>query len=133
MTDLDRFLVAQNRPPTDSTWDCHFDNMYRQAMHELHLGQKTTHWMWFIFPQAYGLSVSMRGQFYGLKSMDEARDYHLHPVLGLRYRLSCDAVDRALRTGRSLVDVFGGIDAEKYQSSFSLFTTCFQGSQEIFR
>ena len=68
---LDRFVDAQA-------------DTYQQALAELRRGRKTTHWMWFVFPQIAGLGRSATAQFYALADLDEARAYAAHPVLGPR-------------------------------------------------
>ena len=69
--DLDRFVRAQ-------------EPVIAQVRTELKAGRKSTHWMWFVFPQLAGLGFSQRAQFYGIASLDEARAYLAHPVLGRR-------------------------------------------------
>ena len=59
-------------------------DIYSQVLDELHAGRKRSHWMWFIFPQFDGLGISATSRFYAIKSLDEARDYLRHPVLGAR-------------------------------------------------
>ena len=106
--DLGRFVDAQDRGGT-----------YAAALAELRAGRKTSHWMWFVFPQVAGLGHSPMAQAYAIGSLQEARDYLAHPVLGPRL-LECT---RALlgHAGRSAQDVLGGIDALKLRSSITLF------------
>lgn len=92
---------------------------YDTALAEIRSGQKRSHWMWFIFPQLRGLGHSAMAQHYGIASLDEARAYLSHPVLGPRYRTCVEAVD-ALGTNDP-VAVFGTTDAMKLRSSFTLF------------
>jgi uncharacterized protein (DUF1810 family) len=103
---LDRFVEAQ-------------DGVYDDALAELSTGRKRTHWMWFIFPQIAGLGSSPTAQFYAIASLDEAKAYLAHPVLGPRLR-ECA---RALLTvdGRSARDIFGYPDDLKLRSSMTLF------------
>jgi uncharacterized protein (DUF1810 family) len=108
MADLERFVTAQNEGAT-----------YERALAELRRGRKTSHWMWFVFPQIAGLGHSPTSQFFAIESLDEARAYLAHPVLGPRLRECAEVV--AATTGRSSVDVFGGIDAQKLRSSMTLF------------
>ena len=75
--------------------------------------------MWFVFPQIAGLGASPMAQRYAIRSLDEARAYLAHPVLGARYR-ECVAVLNALATTDAKA-VFGGIDALKLRSSLTLF------------
>src|SRR5215204_1908901 len=69
--DLQRFVLAQERT-------------YDSALRELRAGQKTSHWMWFVFPQIAGLGRSHTAQQYAVASLEEARAYLAHPVLGSR-------------------------------------------------
>jgi uncharacterized protein (DUF1810 family) len=105
--DLDRFVTAQA-------------GTYEQALAELRRGRKTGHWMWFVFPQVGGLGSSPMAQRYALGSLDEARAYLAHPVLGNRLRESAQAVV-GLRPDVTAEGVFGGIDAIKLRSSMTLF------------
>jgi uncharacterized protein (DUF1810 family) len=104
---LQRFLDAQS-------------GTYAQALRELRNGQKRSHWMWFIFPQVSGLGFSEDSRFYAIRSLDEARAYLEHPVLGPRL-VECSAAVLALE-GRTSLDIFGSIDALKFRSSLTLFT-----------
>ncbi len=108
MTDshsLDRFVAAQA-------------DVHDRALAELHAGRKTSHWMWFVFPQLRGLGRSATATHFGIASLDEARAYLAHPLLGPRLRAACAAV---LRAGGDAVDVFGPVDAMKLRSSMTLF------------
>lgn len=71
--DLDRFVLAQ-------------EYSYDTALSEIKKGRKTTHWIWYIFPQLKGLGVSYRSEQYGIENAEEARSYLSHPVLGARLR-----------------------------------------------
>jgi uncharacterized protein (DUF1810 family) len=106
--DLQRFVDAQDRGGT-----------YDRALAELRDGRKTSHWMWFVFPQIAGLGSSPMAQRYVIASLDEARAYLAHPVLGARLRESASALT-GLAT-RSPEEVLGGIDAIKLRSSMTLF------------
>ncbi len=106
--DLERFLQAQGDGGT-----------YDQAVAELRRGRKTSHWMWFVFPQIAGLGRSAMAQAYAIGSLAEARAYLDHPVLGARLR-ECAGIVAALE-GRTAEQVFGGIDAVKLRSSMTLF------------
>ena len=105
---LQRFVDAQDD-----------DGTYESALRELRDGRKRSHWMWFIFPQIAGLGQSPSSRRYAISSLEEARAYVEHPVLGPRL-VECA---RALlqRTGGSARDIFGGIDAMKLRSSMTLF------------
>ena len=105
---LDRFTAAQDSGGT-----------YDQALAELQVGRKTSHWMWFIFPQIAGLGQSATSRKYAISSLAEARAYLEHDVLGPRL-LEC-AQALTLHAGRSAEDIFGGIDGRKLQSSMTLF------------
>ncbi len=109
MTDsssLERFVSAQ-------------DGSYAQAVAELRRGRKTSHWMWFVFPQLAGLGRSPTAQHYALASLAEAQAYLAHPLLGPRLR-ECAGIVAALE-GRTAEQVFGAIDAMKLRSSMTLF------------
>ncbi len=107
-SDIDRFVVAQDAGGT-----------YAAALGELRAGRKTSHWMWFVFPQLAGLGRSSTAQAYALGSLAEARDYLAHPVLGPRLR-ECAAALLA-HADRRAEDVLGGTDALKLRSSMTLF------------
>ena len=104
---LGRFLEAQ-------------EPCYRDVLAELRLGHKTTHWMWFIFPQVAGLGSSAMSRRFAIGSLDEARAYLAHPVLGARLR-ECAGLVIAGR-GRSAAEIFGSIDAMKLRSCMTLFS-----------
>jgi len=111
MTDpygLERFVSAQNQAGT-----------FAAAVEELRTGRKRSHWMWFVFPQIAGLGRSSVSRTYAISSLDEARAYLAHPILGPRLiecaRIVCDL------EGLSAQDIFGGIDAIKLRSSMTLF------------
>ncbi|THJ66493.1 DUF1810 domain-containing protein [Arthrobacter echini] len=106
--DLARFVDAQ---------DAH--NTYEQALTELRAGRKRGHWIWFVFPQIQGLGSSPTSVRYAISSLDEARAYLSHPVLGPRL-LECVHALLNLE-GNDPVEVLGGIDARKLQSSMTLF------------
>jgi uncharacterized protein (DUF1810 family) len=106
--DLERFVEAQNA-------NCTYD----RAVDELRRGRKTSHWMWFVFPQIAGLGRSDMSRRFAISSLDEAAAYLEHPVLGPRLKECADLVARA--QGRSAEQIFGGIDAQKLQSSMTLF------------
>ena len=106
--DLERFVTAQNGGGT-----------YDQALDELRAGSKRSHWMWFVFPQISGLGQSATSRRYAIASLDEARAYLQHPVLGPRLIECATAVDNVRNRGAA--EIFGGIDARKLQSSMTLF------------
>ncbi|KMS58308.1 DUF1810 domain-containing protein [Sphingobium cupriresistens] len=92
---------------------------YRTALRELRAGAKRTHWMWFIFPQIRGLGLSPTAHYYGIASIEEARAYLAHPVLGPRY-IECVEALQGLAEHDPVV-VMGSIDAMKLRSSLTLF------------
>lgn len=104
---LDRFVVAQD------------EGSYRAAVGELRAGRKTSHWMWFIFPQVAGLGRSAAAQHFAISSLDEAQAYLRHPVLGPRLR-ECVQLLAAL-DGKSADQILGSVDAMKLRSSLTLF------------
>jgi uncharacterized protein (DUF1810 family) len=105
---LDRFVAAQNRGGT-----------YGEALAELRAGRKSSHWMWFVFPQVAGLGRSETARFYALSGVDQARKYLEHPVLGPRLIECAEAL--ASLPGSDPVEVMGGTDAQKLRSSMTLF------------
>jgi uncharacterized protein (DUF1810 family) len=106
--DLQRFVSAQDD-----------DGTCEQALSELRRGRKLSHWMWFVFPQLVGLGRSSISCYYAIASLDEARAYVAHPVLGPRL-INCAQLLRDTE-GRSAEQIFGGLDAQKLQSSMTLF------------
>jgi uncharacterized protein (DUF1810 family) len=117
--DLERFVTAQDSGGT-----------YQRAVTELRNGRKTSHWMWFIFPQIAGLGRSAMAQAYAISDLAEARAYLAHPVLGPRL-VECAEIVAAHR-GLSAEHIFGGIDAIKLRSSMTLFARA-DPDQAIFR
>ena len=103
---LDRFVQAQ-------------DGVYDDALAELTAGRKRTHWMWFVFPQIAGLGSSPTAQRYAIRSLDEARAYLAHPVLGPRLRECAQALLAV--PGRSAHEILGHPDDMKLRSSMTLF------------
>jgi uncharacterized protein (DUF1810 family) len=117
--DLDRFVTAQNRSGT-----------YEQARRELLRGLKTSHWMWFVFPQIVGLGHSEIARIYAVRSLEEASAYLDHPVLGPRLT-ECGGIAAAIEV-RSAEEIFGGVDALKLRSSMTLFLAA-APDEEVFR
>jgi uncharacterized protein (DUF1810 family) len=103
---------------------------YGHALAELRSGMKRSHWMWFVFPQLAGLGRSETARKYAISSLDEARAYIRHDVLGPRLREVAAAV--ASLEGRSAVQIFGSIDARKLHSSMTLFGLAAPG-ESVFR
>ncbi len=110
--DLQRFLDAQA-------------HTYDQALAELRAGEKRTHWMWFVFPQLAGLGRSGMAQRFAISGLEEARAYVGHPTLGRRLVESARALTD-LDTADA-VAVFGAVDAQKLQSSMTLFAVAVPG------
>jgi len=105
--DLNRFVDAQA-------------GVYDDVLAELRAGQKRSHWIWFIFPQMKGLGRSPLAHHFGIGSLDEARAYWSHPVLGPRLEECTQLVNRV--EGRSIHDIFGTPDDMKFRSSMTLFS-----------
>lgn len=95
------------------------DGAYRTALAELQRGRKTSHWIWFVFPQIAGLGSSATSQFYAIRSIEEARAYLAHPVLGPRLKACVAAVMGHAR--RSAREIFGSPDDLKFRSCLTLF------------
>lgn len=115
--DLQRFVSAQ-APVFDA------------ALGELRAGRKRSHWMWFIFPQLRGLGRSATAEFYGLDSLEEARAYLAHSLLGPRLVLCTEAVLAV--DGRSLHAIFGSPDDLKFCSSMTLFALAGGPGESVF-
>ena len=94
-------------------------NSYATALAEIRAGAKRSHWMWFVFPQLRGLGQSPTAHYYGIASLDEARAYLDHDLLGPRYRECVEALQQL--QAKDPVAVFGSIDAMKLRSSLTLF------------
>lgn len=107
MDPLDRFVTAQARD-------------YAVALAELQRGRKTSHWIWYVFPQIAGLGRSDMAQRYAIADLAEARAYLAHPLLGARLR---EATTTLLSHAgkRSAEAILGSIDAIKVRSSMTLF------------
>lgn len=114
--DLDRFVKAQA-------------DVYERACRELRSGRKSTHWIWFIFPQMKGLGVSATATFYGIGSLEEARAYLAHPHLGPRLEEATRLV--LAHAGRPLRELFGSPDDLKFRSCMTLFAEA-AGADSIF-
>ena len=93
--------------------------IYNHVLSELRAGVKTSHWMWFIFPQIRGLGRTPISIEYSISSRDEARAYLQHPVLGPRLKECTGLVLRV--EGRSIEEIFGSPDDMKFRSSMTLF------------
>jgi uncharacterized protein (DUF1810 family) len=95
---------------------------FEVALEELGSGAKRSHWMWYIFPQLKGLGRSPTAQFYGIQSIDEARAYLDHPVLGRRLR-ECLGALMHWAGQKTAEQIFGPIDSLKLRSCLTLFET----------
>jgi len=114
--DLERFVQAQDR-------------VMPAVMRELQEGRKRSHWMWFVFPQLRALGRSPTALHYGIASLDEARDYMAHAVLGPRL-VACTEAVLAVQ-GRSAHEIFGSPDDLKLRSCMTLFGAAAPG-QPVF-
>lgn len=119
---LQRFVAAQDA-----------DGTYDRALAELQAGRKTSHWMWFVFPQITGLGRSPMAQKYAIQDLREARAYLAHPVLGARLREAARAMLGNAERGANAEDVLGGIDAMKLRSSMTLFARASEDPNNVFR
>lgn len=113
---LHRYITAQ-------------EAVYEQVKQELLAGYKHSHWMWYIFPQIKGLGRSSTSVYYAIESLDEAKNYLEHPVLGSRLEECCQILLEL--EDKSAESIFGGIDAKKLKSSMTLFALV--SEKEIFR
>lgn len=104
-TSLARFTTAQEK-------------CFDQVIAELSEGKKRTHWIWFVFPQIFGLGFSEYSKYYGIKGLAEADSYWHHPLLRARYE---ECLGLILNTQKSAQDILGQVDAQKLQSSITLF------------
>ena len=104
--DLARFVEAQA-------------GTYDDALEELRRGRKRSHWMWFVFPQIAGLGSSSTARRYAIATLDEARAYLQHPVLGPRLHECAEAM--LGNTGATAQQILGDVDAMKLRSSMTLF------------
>lgn len=114
--DLARFVEAQA-------------GVYETVCSELRAGRKQSHWMWFVFPQLAGLGSSATARRFAIRSLEEARAYLAHPVLGPRLR-ACTALVNAVE-GRDIGTIFGYPDDLKFHSSMTLFARAAPGSPEF--
>ena len=114
---LQRFVDAQ-------------DPVYARVCAELGAGRKKSHWMWFIFPQIQGLGYSPLAQKFAIASLEEAKAFLDHPVLGARLRECCRLVNQV--EGRPIDDIFGYPDDIKFRSSMTLFARAASDNQ-VFR
>lgn len=116
-SDLARFVDAQNR-------------VYADVVVELRAGRKTSHWMWFIFPQLRGLGRSSTAQFYGIVDFAEAQAYLAHPLLGARL-VECAGLVLE-HPSRTAHEIFGSPDDLKLRSSMTLFDAASAARDNVF-
>jgi uncharacterized protein (DUF1810 family) len=114
--DLQRFVDAQGR-------------VYDTVLGELRGGRKRSHWMWFVFPQLRGLGSSPTAVRFAISSIDEARAYLDHELLGARLRECTDLVRRI--DGRTAEEIFGWPDDMKLRSSMTLFARATDDNEEF--
>lgn len=112
-TGLQRFIEAQN-------------DSYDQALKEIRNGRKLTHWIWYIFPQIKGLGFSYNSEYYGIASLQEAKDYLENELL--RKRLFEITESLLMHKGKDIESIMGDIDALKLKSSMTLFDAVQPGS-----
>jgi uncharacterized protein (DUF1810 family) len=114
---LARFVAAQQA-------------VFARVCAELAAGAKQSHWMWFIFPQLRGLGTSALAERYGISSVDEARAYLDHPLLGSRLRECTQLVNAAGR--RTAQAIFGYPDYVKFRSCMTLFAIACADIDSVF-
>jgi uncharacterized protein (DUF1810 family) len=114
--DLQRFVEAQAP-------------VYRSVLDELRAGRKRGHWMWFVFPQLRGLGSSPMAARYGISSLEEARAYLRHDLLGPRLHECTQLVNRV--HGRSVAEIFGSPDDLKLRSSMTLFARATDDNEDF--
>ncbi len=104
---IERFISAQH-------------DTYARALEEIRSGRKQSHWMWFVFPQIRGLGFTDYNVYFGLKDLDEAREYLNDPVLGKRLVEVSQAVLGL--NGKTALEIFGKPDQRKLRSCMTLFS-----------
>lgn len=118
---LDRFVEAQKGTTFYASYDT--------ALSEVRSGHKTSHWMWYVFPQVKGLGKTKMSHDYALSSIDEARAYLAHPILGARLREICEVLMQ--HEGRTASDIFGYPDDKKLRSCMTIFDAA-AGDETLF-
>ena len=106
------------------------NTVYPSVIEELTEGRKRTHWMWFIFPQVKGLGRSVRAQRFAIQSLEQAKEYLQHDVLGARL-IECAEL-LLLHPDKSALEIFGSIDTLKLHSSLTLFTLASANKKCVF-
>lgn len=114
--DLQRFVEAQ-------------EGVFEQAVVEIRQGAKRGHWMWYVFPQLIGLGSSPTARRYAIRSLEEAKGFLAHPLLGDRYAETVEALEGV--KGHDAVTVFGQVDALKLRSSLTLFAMAGGGTPVV--
>jgi uncharacterized protein (DUF1810 family) len=110
--ELDRYRLAQDRPGAG----------YAEALAEIRAGGKQGHWIWYVFPQLYGLGTSSLSRAYGIRGVEEADAYLRDPVLRSRLIEITSAVAEQVESGVPLETVMGSsVDVLKLVSSLTLF------------
>ncbi len=97
------------------------DEYGRNVFDEMKVGNKTTHWMWYFFPQLEILGTSDNAKYYGIKSFDEAKAFLQDPILFKFLVILTLCVKKNVENGKKLLDIFGQIDRQKFLSSMTLF------------
>lgn len=115
---LDRFLKAQK-------------TSYNNALQEIKDGRKRSHWMWYILPQYKGLGLSETSQYYSINSLEEAKQFLNHPVLGMRLREISNELLKLQKTDAGAI--FGSPDYLKLKSSMTLFAEVDGSGNKIFQ
>lgn len=119
--DLGIFLFAQNR-----RWDI--------ALDEIRNGRKESHWIWYIWPQLSGLGSSLRARFWAIPSLEAAREYLSHEVLGARLHEITEAALNWDSKGEDIESLMGGeTDKLKLQSCMTLFMRAADKEDTIFK
>ena len=117
MNNLYRFIESQNL-------------IYETVLFELKNGKKKSHWMWYIFPQLKDLGYSYTSYFYGIKDLNEARNYLQNDILRSRYNECCNILFELESKDINLI--FDSIDSLKLRSSLTLFILCNTSDKELY-
>ena len=111
--DLSRFTIAHQSD-------------FETALREIKSGKKRSHWMWYIFPQIYGLGYSYTSQYYAIQSLEEAKAFLVDPYLGSNLILICEVLIKL--ESNDVLEVFGSPDNMKLQSCMTLFSLADNGN-----
>ena len=119
--ELERFIKAQEKK----------HNGFEIALKEINTGKKINHWMWYIFPQFKGLGRSSTSEFYAIQSIEEAKEYLAHPILGKRLR----EISKALLSNNQndAILIFGFTDSLKLKSCMTLFSFVDNSAEKTFQ